>query len=77
MPADTFTYPPSRVAGLTLHSVSPLALVLMRASSAVTRHAANAEKRAADLARLEELRRGFLGNLDEAQLTPRFVSVDA
>jgi hypothetical protein len=71
MPPDTFAYPPSQAAGLTLHTVSPLALALMRASSAVTRHAANPDKRAADLVRFDQLRQTFLAHLDAQQLMPR------
>ena len=69
MPADTFDYPATERDGLTLHTVSPLALALMRASSAQTRHVG--DKRARDLARLARLRETFLRDLGAEQLQPR------
>ncbi len=69
MPADTFDYPASRRDGLTIQTVSPLALALMRASSAQTRHVG--DKRARDLAMLARLRDMFLAGVAPEQLQPR------
>ena len=69
MPVDTFDYPAIERNELTLHTVSPLALALMRASSAQTRHVG--EKRARDLARLAQLRDAFLADRSPEQLQPR------
>jgi hypothetical protein len=58
LPAGTFDYPPTARDGLSLHTVSPLALALMRAASAQTRYVG--EKQARDLAMLARLRDTFL-----------------
>jgi len=71
LPADTFAYPPTVLDGLAIQTVSPLSLALMRASSAQTRHVDVAEKRARDLAVLEQLRAAFLSTHTDAQLKPR------
>ena len=73
MPADTFDYPAIVRDGLTIQPVSPLALALMRAASAQTRHVA--EKRARDLAMLARLRETFLAGLAPEQLQPRIEPV--
>ena len=69
MPVDTFDYPATRRDGLTIQTVSPLALALMRASSAQTRHVG--DKHARDLAMLARLRETFLAGLTPEQLQPR------
>ena len=71
MPEDTFTYPATVLDGLPVQTVSPLALALMRASSAQTRHMGDAGKRARDLAMLARLRAAFLAAYDEAHFQPR------
>ena len=73
MPADTFAYPATQRDGLTIQTVSPLALALMRASSAQTRH--TGEKQARDLAMLARLRETFLADRTPAQLQPRIEPV--
>jgi hypothetical protein len=75
LPEDTFAYPATVLDGLAIQTVSPLALALMRASSAQTRHGAAAGKRARDLAMLARLRETFLSAYDEAQLQPRIEAV--
>jgi hypothetical protein len=75
LPADTFTYPATRLEGLAIQTVSPLALAVMRAASAQTRHVAAAGKRARDLAMLARLRATFLATYAGAQLQPRIEAV--
>src|SRR5437868_5676614 len=60
LPADTFAYPATQRAGLSIQTVSPLSLAWMRASSAQTRHADAADKRERDLAMVGWLRAAFL-----------------
>jgi len=72
-PADTFDYPATLLDGYSIHTVSPLALALMRAASAQTRHVA--EKRARDLAMLARLRQTFLSDYSDEQLRPRIEPV--
>ena len=72
-PADTFDYPPARLDGYSIHTVSPLALAQMRAASAQTRYVA--DKRARDLAMLARLRAAFLSAYDDEQLQPRIEPV--
>jgi hypothetical protein len=72
MPADTFAYPPSLAEGLALYTVSPLALALMRASSAETRH--TGDKSVRDWAMVARLKQAF--GLDEQALrAPRLTTV--
>jgi hypothetical protein len=73
LPPDTFDYPAARLAGLSVHTLSPLALALMRAASAQTRH--TGEKQARDLAMLARLRQTFLSGLSDQQLQPRIEDV--
>ncbi len=73
LPPDTFDYPATRLAGLAVHPLSPLALALMRAASAQTRH--TGEKQARDLAMLARLRQAFLSGLSDQQLQPRIEDV--
>ncbi len=73
LPPDTFDYPAARLASLSIHTLSPLALGLMRAASAQTRH--TGEKRARDLAMLGRLRQTFLSGLSDEQLQPRIEDV--
>jgi len=73
VPPGTFDYPATRLPGLTVHTVSPWALALMRAASAQTRH--TGEKQARDLAMLARLREAFLPSLSDEQLQPRIESV--
>ena len=75
LPEDTFVYPATVLEGLAIQTVSPLSLALMRASSVQTRHAADAGKRARDLAMLARLRAAFLAGYDEALFQPRFEPV--
>ena len=72
-PADTFQYPATTIAGITIQTVSPLALCWMRAASAQTRNAG--VKQASDLARLAQLRQAFLAGYDEAELKPRIEEI--
>lgn len=73
LPPGTFDYPATVLPGLTVHTVSPLALGLMRAASAQTRH--TGEKRARDLAMLTRLRETFLAGFSDEQLRPRIEAV--
>jgi hypothetical protein len=58
LPADTFGHPPVTVAGLTLYTVSPLALYLLRAASSLTR--GTAQQRERDRAIQAQLRQALL-----------------
>ena len=73
LPPDSFDYPATPLAGLALHTLSPLALALMRAASAQTRH--TGEKQARDWAMLARLRQTFLSDLSDEQLQPRIEDV--
>jgi hypothetical protein len=73
LPADTFDYPATPLAGLAIQTVSPLALCLLRAASAQTRH--TGEKRATDLAMVARLRQAFLSGYHDQQLQPRIEAV--
>ncbi len=69
MPVDTFQYPASMVDGIPIQTVSPLALYLLRAASAMTRH--TGEKRLKDLAVQDRLHKAFLAGIREEKLSPR------
>ncbi len=73
LPRDTFEHPATSLADGFVHTVSPLALALMRATSAQTRH--TGEKQARDLAMLARLRQTFLSSLSDEQLQPRYEDV--
>jgi hypothetical protein len=73
LPAGTFDYPATPLGGAAIQTVSPLALCLLRAASAQTRH--TGEKRAADLAMVARLRQAFLPDYAEHQLQPRIEAV--
>lgn len=73
LPADTFQHPITTLDGVTVQTVSPLALYHLRAASALTRHVG--EKRAADEAMQERLRQAFLIGVDEQRLALKVVGV--
>jgi hypothetical protein len=70
LPEDTFQYPPPTLEGVSLQTVSPLALLHLRTISARTR--GSEEKRAEDLAMAEQLRRAFPTGEDERRLLPKY-----
>lgn len=69
LPPDTFEFPVTPLNGLSFQTVSPLALALLRAASAQTRH--TGEKRARDLAVLAQLRQRYLAGYGDRQLQAR------
>ncbi|HJY81038.1 MAG TPA: hypothetical protein VKK81_08150 [Candidatus Binatia bacterium] len=73
LPEDTFDYSATMIEGITIQTISPLALYHLRAISAMTRHVG--EKRARDLAMQEQLRHTLLADQDEQQLTPRLMKL--
>jgi hypothetical protein len=73
LPEDTFQYPATTIGGVTIQTVSPLALYQLRAISALTRSVG--EMRANDLAMQEKLRKTFLAGQDERQLKPKLVKL--
>jgi hypothetical protein len=75
LPANTFSYPSTHLAGTSLQTVSPLALCLLRAASAQTLY--GGEKRARDLAMVAALRQAFLAGYDDGQLQTRMEAVSS
>jgi len=61
LPADTFTFPRTTLNGVSLQTVSPLALCLLRATSAQTR--GDAKKRSNDLEMMGSLIRDLVRQL--------------
>jgi hypothetical protein len=73
LPPDTFDFPATAAGDVAIQTVSPLALCLLRAASAQTRH--SGDKRNRDLAVLAQLRAAFLAGYDDRQLQPRTEAV--
>jgi hypothetical protein len=69
LPADTFSHPPSPLQGISVQTVSPLALCLLRATSARTR--GDATKRQADLEMEAKLSEAFLAGMKAEDLEPQ------
>jgi hypothetical protein len=66
LPSDTFEYPATVLAGVTVHTVSPLALYLMRVASAWTRY--EGERREGDLQVAATIRSALVSNCPESKL---------
>jgi hypothetical protein len=73
LPADTFYYPATKIEGITIQTISPLALYHLRAISALTRHVG--EQRAKDVAVQDQLRHAFLAEQEAGKLTPRLMTL--
>ena len=73
LPADTFQFPNTTLEGVFVQTISPLALSLLRATSAQTR--GDSQKRAEDLKVLERLARKFLLRRDPTDLIPEITEL--
>jgi hypothetical protein len=69
LPEDVFEHPATTIDGITLQTVSPLALYQLRAVSAMTRSAGARLER--DLRMKERLRGAFLRDVDEGRMAPK------
>ena len=74
LPVDTFQFPSRLIGDIVIQTVSPLALYLMRATSAMTRH--TGEKRVKDIAMQERLRLAFLDGMEDSELSPELVFIE-
>jgi hypothetical protein len=74
LPEETFQMPPSDLEGTVIHVVSPLALYLLRETSALTRR--KGERLASDSRIRDELRKAFLSGYKRDQLTPEVMIVE-
>jgi hypothetical protein len=75
LPEDTFEYPPIAADGLDWRVVSPLCLYQIRA--AIETLGVFGSLREKDVAAQRILRTRFLGDLEESELLPRIVSLQA
>jgi hypothetical protein len=69
LPADTFDYPPVALAGIAVHTASPLALYQLRAGIASRRSFGPLNER--QLSSMAQLRESFFPDRSEAELLPR------
>ncbi len=73
LPKDTLDYPATTLEGITIHTISPLALYQMRAAFAVTGSFGEMSPNA--LATQEQLRKTFFADQDEGKLMPKIVNL--
>jgi len=73
LPPDTFEMPPTDIDGISIHVVSPLALYLLRETSARTRSKADGGTRDREIC--AALKQAFLGRYRQEQLEPQLASL--
>jgi hypothetical protein len=75
LPDDTFTYPAAQVDGVTIQTVSPLALYQLRAALGITQ--SFGPFRPKDIKSQRELKERFFADQSEEELRPRIETIES